>query len=62
MALCDFWSADDPPASPVAQNFKKTVSVSPSPRGECRDEGGRETTLNFLKFFSCQHSGKVVFS
>jgi len=43
MALFDFWSADDPPASPVAQIFKQTANDSPSPWGEGRDEGGRES-------------------
>ena len=35
--------ADDRPANPVARIFKETADDSPSPWGEGRDEGGRES-------------------
>src|ERR1035441_8844026 len=37
--------SDDCPANPGARIFKKAARVSPSPWGEGRDEGGRETFL-----------------
>jgi hypothetical protein len=42
----------DGPANPVARIFKKLARVSPSPWGEGRDEGGRET--DYLVVAGCK--------
>ena len=49
VGLCVFWLADDCPANPAAGIFKKAGSVSPSPWGEGRDEGGRLTNCKWLR-------------
>jgi hypothetical protein len=43
--LADYGFADDRPANPVAQIFKRTADGSPSPWGEGRVEGDRYTKL-----------------
>jgi hypothetical protein len=40
--------ADGRPANPVARIFKATADDSPSPWGEGRDEGGRETNSGLV--------------
>jgi hypothetical protein len=42
MAIAGFGFADEHLANPVARIFMETANVSPSPRGEGRDEGGCE--------------------
>jgi hypothetical protein len=52
--------ADDCPANPVVRILKKTANDSPSPWGEGRDEGGRDTGLEAQLLWTIRKAGNKV--